>query len=338
MNEEHLMGLAIAEASRGTRLVRPNPRVGAALLSKQGQMALGHHEVAGGPHAEINVLLNCKTQGIDPKGATMAVTLEPCSHFGKTPPCVDALIAAGIQRVLVGSRDPSPKVGGKGIAKLKAAGIDVVVGVMEPECRLLNEAWLTAEAQGFPFVRIKMATSMDGRWRSEKGQSQWITGPEARQAGHLLRTQSDVLVTGMGTVRADNPSLTARKSDGPLESNQPKVVVLTGTDAGRDPTWKIHQHPGGVRFLAGQAGLKPLLQGFLDEGIHELLLEAGPRLTASFLDEGLMNEIHLYMGSRFLGGSFGLSALKDGLLPGFETTVQSTRLLGSDLEVILRKL
>jgi diaminohydroxyphosphoribosylaminopyrimidine deaminase/5-amino-6-(5-phosphoribosylamino)uracil reductase len=224
ITDKNLMALALIEASRSqVTLVRPNPRVGAALVSSSGIIVSGFHKKAGGPHAEIEVFNECKLKGIDTQGATLAVTLEPCSHFGKTPPCAQAVIDAGISKVLYAGLDPNPLVSGRGVKLLQDHGVEVVGGLGSLDAFELNREWLTAHKRKLPFIRIKMATSLDGLMSAQNGDSQWITGVEARNKGHELRAKSELMITGTGTVKKDNPKMSARGKDGKDLERQPQV-------------------------------------------------------------------------------------------------------------------
>ncbi len=323
-----LMRSAIEAAQKSTRQVRPNPKVGAAILFKNGTVLADHHKKFGEAHAERELLKICYEKNFDTRGATMAVTLEPCSHFGKTPPCADALIEAQIARVLVGSLDPHPQVNGEGIKKLKRAGIEVVEGILAAECESLNPEWLQAHRQGFPFIRVKMATSIDGLWTAEDGDSRWITGPEARQRGHELRKSADALITGVGTIERDNPSFTARDSTGNLFEDQPKVIVLSRGPYSLDEK-RIKLHPKGVDLADGR-DLKGFFHKLYEQECLEVLVEAGPRLTQAILESGFFNEVLVFVAPKILGGQGRrLEAFSGGHLPGLELKMTSSQTFNS---------
>jgi len=332
---QRLMSLALEEAVKSPWTVRPNPRVGAALQTLSGEVVSGHHKVFGGPHAEIEVLNECQRRGLSVKRATMAVTLEPCAHAGKTPPCTDALIQAGVARVIVGASDSAKWVDGRGIAALKQAGIEVLQGVLENECLAMNWGWLRAHELGRPYVRIKMATSVDGKWTADDGSSRWITGPCARDLGHELRERSDMVIVGRNTVEVDDPMMTARNVDGGLRAHQPRVCVLSrspervsleGRRLLRQP--RVAEELGAQRsVLRSGADLSNLLKTLYQEQVYELLLESGPTLTHQFLEKKLFDEIHLFMGAKFLGGNgFSMPAFCSGTLPGLTTQILSHQL------------
>ena len=227
-NHEYWMAKAIQLAQQGLYTTHPNPRVGCVLVKDDQLIGQGFHAKAGEGHAEVNALADA-TQAVD--GATAYVTLEPCSHQGKTPPCADALIKAGVARVVYGMQDPNPEVSGKGLAKLKKAGIEIIGPVLEAECEALNPGFIKRMREGLPFVRVKLAMSLDGRTAMESGESQWITGPEARLDVQRLRAQSDAIVTGIGSVLADNPSMTVRIDNNdqdadPKSVRQPLRVIM----------------------------------------------------------------------------------------------------------------
>ncbi|MBS1982578.1 MAG: bifunctional diaminohydroxyphosphoribosylaminopyrimidine deaminase/5-amino-6-(5-phosphoribosylamino)uracil reductase RibD [Bdellovibrionales bacterium] len=316
LSDADLMRQALAEARLGGHAVKPNPQVGAALLSLGGELVLGHHQKVGGPHAEAQVLSECVRRGINPRGATIAVTLEPCSHHGRTPPCADALVNAGVARVIVGGLDPFPLVAGRGLERLRNAGIEVIPDVLREECEALNTEWLFAHRHVRPYVRLKMATSIDGLWTAADGESQWITGPAARARGHELRALADSLITGRGTVERDDPQLTVRLPG--FSAPQPKVWILSRTRtidlAGR----KLASLPG-----RAESRVVADLSAFLSElyQLHQfsVLVEAGPQLTGAFLAAGLFEELWAFTGARLLGGAGArLPAMAGGHLPGLE--------------------
>lgn len=339
MTPEALMRQAITEGSRGGRNVRPNPRVGAALLTTAGQVVVDYHKQVGQPHAEREVLARARAQGLDVKGATLAVTLEPCAHHGRTPPCTEALIAAQLAKVYVGSRDPHPLVAGRGIDQLREAGIEVSENILRSECESLNTEWLQAYRQGFPFVRLKMATSLDGQWTAADGKSQWITGATARNRGHVLRAEADALITGAGTVTRDRPAFTARLENGGLyeAARQPYVFVLSRQHQVVLADTPLAAHPNGAEaVLLADGNLRLFLEKLLARGFTQVLVEAGPSLSTAFLAQALVNEIELFVGGRLLGGTgMRLGELAAGHLPGLELKLLSCSQL-SDGDLHLR--
>lgn len=311
-----LMKIALEEAKKCSRAVRPNPKVGAALLSKDGRVVADHHKKVGEPHAEREVLNRCEEMGIKTQGATMAVTLEPCSHHGRTPPCADAIIEAGVARVLVGVRDPFEKVQGSGLEKLRAAGVKVIEGVLEKECEELNKYWLFAQRKRRPFVQVKMATSLDGLWTAESGDSRWITGDAARHLAHDFRREVDAIITGRGTVEKDNPAMTARNSDGSLSEAQPRVIVFSARPDFDLNRWSIAKHPAGAEVVNPES-LAEFLKDLYNRGVHHALVEAGPKLTHSLMQGGMGDEILLFQSCSILGGEGQrIKSFNFGRLPG----------------------
>ncbi len=223
-----LMSIAIDEAQQvASRDVYPNPRVGAAIICENGEELSSFHALAGSDHAELRLLKLCKTNNLSTEGATLAVTLEPCCHHGKTPPCTDAIIAAKIKRVLIAGVDPFEKVSGEGIKKLEAAGIEVALGIMSVEAEKLNREWLWAHRNKRPFVTLKIASSIDGRWKTAKGEDRWVTSEAARADAHVLRSQVQAIISSSQTITDDNPKMTARMSGDKLFVNQPIPIVFT---------------------------------------------------------------------------------------------------------------
>ncbi len=331
-NNLELMQLALIEArKRQSFETHPNPRVGAALRSLDGKIVSAFHSKAGAPHAEIEVFQKAKELGISTQNATLAVTLEPCSHHGKTPPCSEAVFKAGVSKVLIGSIDPNPLVSGKGVAFLEANGIEVQKNLLKEECFLLNQEWLLSHTRGRPYVRLKMATSLDGSFASEKGQSKWITGPVARNVGHELREKSHLLISGTGTLLKDDPSFAARYENESLRPRQPKVWILerekrTQIDLAK---FKIHKNLNFEGLKNGE-NLDAVLRHAHGFHYYELLIEAGPKLSSAFLKEGLVDELHLFMGTQFLGAKTPrVETFTDGLLPGLEFEIKEFKLLDS---------
>lgn len=305
---------ALAEALRlaeqAVGLTDPNPRVGCVILAADGRrLGAGHTQAAGQPHAEVMALRDAAARGADVRGATAVVTLEPCSHHGRTPPCCDALIAAGIGRVVVAVVDPNPLVAGQGLARLRAAGIAVELAdaASADLSRELNIGFFSRMQRGRPFVRLKSAISLDGRTALPDGRSQWITGPAARADGHAWRRRCGAVLTGIGTVLADDPRLDVRLVP---TARQPLRIVLD--PQGRLPAdARILQPPGEVRVIgAGRADLPALLAQLGREGINELHVEAGPTLSGAFLDAGLVDELLIYQAPLLIGEGRPLAALQ----------------------------
>ena len=274
--------MALAERGRGT--THPNPVVGAVVVAGDEVVGEGWHERAGGPHAELVAL---EAAGEQTRDATLYVTLEPCPHYGRTPPCVDAIVAAGIGRVVVGAPDPNPKTNGQGFARLRQAGVEVELlgGELARHARRQNEAWRTWIAAGRPFVTYKAAVTLDGR--IVVPESRWVTGEESRRRVHELRAASDAVAVGMGTVRADAPRLDARSVEA---ERQPRRLAF-----GTGPL------PEGSELELASGPLDETLKRLAAEGVQSLLLEGGPTLASSFLREGLVDKLLLFVAPTLAG-------------------------------------
>ncbi len=299
--------LALAEQAIG--LTDPNPRVGCVILSPTGAvLGTGHTQAAGQAHAEVMALRDAAARGHDVRGATAVVTLEPCSHHGRTPPCCDALIAAGIARVVAAVQDPNPEVAGRGLARLQAAGVQVELAdaAIAEVARELNIGFFTRMQRGRPFVRLKSAISLDGRTALPDGRSQWITGADARADGHAWRRRAAAVLTGIGTVLADDPRLDVRLVP---SARQPLRLVLD--PRGRLPaTARILQPPGEARVIGpGRVDLAALLVELGAQGINELHVEAGPTLSGAFLEAGLVDELLVYQAPMLIGEGRPLASL-----------------------------
>ena len=316
---------ALRLAARAEGRTAPNPMVGAVLVDPVRQVVLseGVHQGAGHPHAEAEAL---RPLGGQAPGATLYVTLEPCCHHGRTPPCTDALRQSGVSRVVVAMRDPDPRMQGRGLQILRDAGLEVVLGVEEAAARRLNMAWLTARAHGRPLVVLKAAASLDGHIADAHGQSQWITGPAARQAGHTLRDRLDAILIGSGTLLADDPSLTTRLEGGQTGRNALPVLLDSRlrcpTDArvlraGRRPL--IFCAPDAparpalealaevVRVPRSGAGLDwaAVLGALVQRDVHSVLVEGGGRIHRSLLGQGWVDRVELFLAPLVLAGGLG---------------------------------
>jgi diaminohydroxyphosphoribosylaminopyrimidine deaminase / 5-amino-6-(5-phosphoribosylamino)uracil reductase len=345
------MGVALALARRGLGLAAPNPAVGCVIVAKNGQIAgRGWTQMGGRPHAEHEAI---KRAGVQCRGATAYVTLEPCDHEGKTPPCSKALIKANIKRVVVACVDPDPRVSGRGIKRLMDAGIEVVQGILEKEAKYLNNGFFTRLAQGRPLFTLKAATTLDGRIATRSGHSKWITGPEARAKGHMLRARHDAIMIGIGTALTDKPQLTCRiegmelysprriiidsKLQLPLSNllvetaNQIPTIILTATTV--DKRKVIAFKKKGVKVIE----LKPLLSGRLVpelianalgvEGLNSVLLEGGGKLAGSFISAGLIDHLAWFHAPKLIGddgipsiAAYGVESLLD--IQSFQRTAQ----------------
>lgn len=328
IEHERYMKRAIELAERGLGSTSPNPAVGCVIINNGGIVGEGWHEYAGGPHAEANAL---KAAGRAAYGGAMYVTLEPCNIHGKTPPCTKAIIEAGINLVIVGTGDPNPSVNGRGIAELRNAGLKVETGVMAEQIEKMNEAYNKHITTGLPFVTMKVAMSADGRIATKTGSSRWITGEEARARVHLMRSRSDAVMTGIGTIVADNPRLDARL-DNP-QAHQPVRVVIDGqgripadavvvTSANETTTIiattdmmsleksQLLAAAGAevmvVPKTSGRIDLSKLLRELGQRGICSVILEAGSALSSAFISEGLPDKYVFFMAPKLIGGDAAL--------------------------------
>ncbi|MCE4056547.1 bifunctional diaminohydroxyphosphoribosylaminopyrimidine deaminase/5-amino-6-(5-phosphoribosylamino)uracil reductase RibD [Pseudomonas sp. Au-Pse12] len=325
--DAHYMARALELARKGRYSTHPNPRVGCVIVRDGQVVGEGWHVRAGEPHAEVHAL---RAAGELARGATAYVTLEPCSHHGRTPPCADALVSAGVTRVVAAMQDPNPEVAGRGLRRLAEAGIDTHSGVLEGEARAINKGFLKRMEHGLPYVRVKLAMSLDGRTAMASGESQWITGPAARSAVQRLRAESSVVLTGADTVLADDARLTVRAAELGLDAEQtalaisrpPLRVLIDGRlrvplDA---PFFKAgpalvatcaaveEQYANGPECLIvpgadGQVDLRHLLLELAARGVNEVLVEAGPRLAGAFAQLGLVDEYQIFVAGKFLGSS-----------------------------------
>jgi diaminohydroxyphosphoribosylaminopyrimidine deaminase/5-amino-6-(5-phosphoribosylamino)uracil reductase len=314
-------------AERGRRTVAPNPVVGAVLVRDGEVLGEGWHERPGGAHAEVNAL---RAAG-DARGATMYVSLEPCSHHGRTPPCADALVEAGVERVVAAMGDPTPKVGGRGFARLREAGVlvDVADGELELRATRMVAEWLTLSVQGRPHVTYKAAVSADGRTSRGDGKQVWISSPESRRVVHELRAQAGAVAVGIGTVLADDPLLTARDCDPPAKRQPLRVVFdrrgrlpadsqLARTASPEAPVLVV-QAPGAQPPTAGVEaiqvdGIGPALAILGGRRISSLLLEGGPTLATAFLNSGLIDRMMAFTSPHELGHGPGLFTGEERLL------------------------
>lgn len=345
------MGTALEVARRGAGRTAPNPMVGALIVRDGVVVAEGWTQPPGQDHAEPHALSQL---GGRAEGATLYVTLEPCCHWGRTPPCTDSILASGIRRVVVGTVDPFPLVAGKGIEVLREAGLEVTVGVREAECRRLNRGFLRAVTTGLPEVTLKAAISLDGRIASAAGESRWITGPAAREAGHRLRDTHDAVLVGIGTILADDPRLTTRVCGG--RDAVPVVLdtelrmgsharVLAGSRRAMvfcaEDAVGVEQAGGAyVRVPRGDGGVDvvSVLRVLAHRGYHRVLVEGGGRIHRAFLDAGVVDRIELFVNPRVLAGGPGFVAGPGYPLasaPGFR--FEASACVGNDLHVCLER-
>ena len=362
--EAHCIHLALTHADKAERLSDPNPRVGCVLTRPDGQLiGQGHTQAVGGPHAEVMALADAKAQGMDVRGATAYVTLEPCAHHGRTPPCCDALIAAGIAQVVVALQDPNPQVAGQGIARMRAAGIEV--SVLPPgdpaavQARELNIGFFSRMLRHKPWVRMKIAASLDGQTALTNGVSQWITSSEARADGHAWRARASAVLTGVGTALQDKPQLNVRLVETP---RQPHVVVVDS---------RLQMNPQASLFMPGRRSfvyaavpdsakeqalkaigaeviycpgannkvdLAAMLSDLPKHEINELHIEAGHKLNGSLIEAGLVDEFLIYLAPKLLGQGLGMTDLGPYTELGQSTAMRfvSTEQIGPDLRIIAR--
>jgi diaminohydroxyphosphoribosylaminopyrimidine deaminase / 5-amino-6-(5-phosphoribosylamino)uracil reductase len=361
------MARALNLAARGLYTSEPNPRVGCVLVRDGSVVGEGWHRRAGGPHAERVAL---KEAGQAARGATAYVTLEPCCHHGKTPPCTDALLASGIARVVAAMVDPNPLVAGQGLALLRAAGVAVESEVMETQARALNPGFVKRMAQGLPYVRCKLAASLDGRTAMASGESRWITSEEARRDVQFLRARSSAILTGVGTLLADDPSLNVRL--GPLDLpglepgeavrqplrvvvdsrlrtpatarmlSLPGSILIACADGPPEAVAALKSAGAGVHVCpdgAGGVDLESLLRHLAGREFSEVLIEAGPTLAGAFVGAGLVDELILYLAPHLMGdaapGLFHLPGVRR-MAERIPLTLTDTRAVGPDWRLTAR--
>lgn len=345
------MARALQLAERGLYTTTPNPRVGCVIVKDGVVVGEGWHEIAGGPHAEVHALAQAGEQA---RGATAYVTLEPCSHHGRTPPCADALLAAGVGRVIAAMEDPNPLVAGSGLRRLHEAGIAVASGLLQTQAEAINPGFIRRMRDGRPYVRCKLAMSLDGRTAMASGESKWITGSEAREDVQRLRARSCAIVTGIGTVLADDPNLTVRFPLPGGHQRQPLRVVLDPRLSMPEDA-RLLKQPGGVLVVTAcdetaarqrleQAGaavvhlphgldrvdLEGTLRLLAERQVNEVLLETGATLSGAMLQAGLVDEMVIYMAPLLMGDAArGLFRL-----PGMERMEQRIELNITDLRAV----
>ena len=354
--DHNYMARALRQAEGGLLSTSPNPRVGCVIVKDGCVVGEGWHVRAGEAHAEIHAL---QAAAMHARGATVYVTLEPCSHHGRTPPCAEALIAAGVSRVVVAMQDPNPQVAGEGLAQIRKAGIQVDCGLLGNEAQELNIGFVARMTRGRPWLRMKLAASLDGKTALTNGVSQWITGPAARHDGHRWRARACAILTGIGTVRDDDPQLNVRGVDTP---RQPLKVVVDSRlelpldarllraggvlvaaaveDAARLAV--LRERGAEVVYLPGPGGkvdLSALMHELARRGVNEVHAEAGFKLNGSLLQAGLVDELLLYLAPCLIGdaarGMFNLPGLDS--LDGKRTlAIRDARMVGADLRLLAR--
>ncbi|WP_042342436.1 bifunctional diaminohydroxyphosphoribosylaminopyrimidine deaminase/5-amino-6-(5-phosphoribosylamino)uracil reductase RibD [Bacillus timonensis] len=352
------MSLAINVAKAGVGQTSPNPVVGAVIVNEGRVVGIGAHLKAGEPHAEVHAI---RMAGEKAKNATAYVTLEPCSHHGKTPPCADLLITSNVKRVVIATTDPNPLVAGKGIAKLKAAGIEVEVGVCKEQADQLNAVFYHFLEKKLPYVTLKSATTLDGKIATVTGESKWITGEAARNDVHLYRSIHDAILVGVNTVLVDNPSLTTRLPNG--TGKNPIRIILDSTlrtpldtnvvNDGKAETWivvtnkvtqeKINEFSGkkGVRVLQlpeSSLSVTAVLTLLGEESISSIFVEGGAEVNGSFLKEKAINQVIVYLAPKLFGGKhaptsiggIGVESIDDAV----QLTIKSVEQLGEDIKIV----
>lgn len=333
--DHQFMAEALAQAHKALYLSNPNPRVGCVIVKDGQVIGRGFTQKVGSAHAEVQALANARSLGNDPTSSTIYVTLEPCSHTGRTPPCVDALIAAKPAKVIVAMSDPNPLVAGRGLEKLRAAGIEVQCGLLEPEAQALNRGFISRMTRGLPWVRMKIAASLDGKTALPDGHSQWITGALARADGHHWRAQACAIITGVGTVKEDDPSLNVREVkterqpwriiiDSKLETpstakilndiDQAGIMIICASLNGSEMQEKAKVFTArGIEVIAmanvfGKVDLPKLFSYLAQEReMNEIHVEAGFKLNGSLLCEDCVDELLLYYAPFFIGEGIGMA-------------------------------
>jgi diaminohydroxyphosphoribosylaminopyrimidine deaminase/5-amino-6-(5-phosphoribosylamino)uracil reductase len=354
--DHELMARALRLAERGLWSTMPNPRVGCVIAANGEIVGEGWHEKAGEPHAEIHALKNA---GLLAKNATAYVTLEPCSHHGRTPPCADALVAAGVKRVVVAMRDPNPQVAGKGAQRLLEAGVSVQTGLLQHQAESLNPGFISRMTRGRPWLRLKVAATLDGKTALNNGVSQWITGADARRDAHRLRARSCAMLTGIGTALGDNPSLNVRDVeserqplkvvvdthlrlplDAKLLAGAPLLVATASKDEARIRALEL----AGAEVLKmpspqGRVDLHGLLAELGRREFNEVTVEAGQTLNGALLQAGLVDELVMYMAPMLFGdrarGMFGLPEMTE-MGMRLDLGVSDMRMLGKDMRITAR--
>lgn len=353
--ENQFMRLALELAEKARGRTSPNPMVGAVVVKDEKIIGTGYHKKAGAPHAEVHALAEA---GEKAEGADLYITLEPCNHFGRTPPCTEAIIKAGIKRVMIALEDPNPLVCGKGIQRLRSSGVEVYERIMEEEAKRLNEVFLKYIRTKLPFVALKAAISLDGKIATETGQSQWITGEEARLNGHMLRNTYDAILVGIGTVKADNPSLTCRLPDGEgrdpvrvivdsklsispqarvLHLNSPAPTIVATTE--QAPQERIREIEKLAEVIVVNEGplvsLPSLLEKLGEQAITSVLVEGGGKINGSFLRQQLVDKYYFYVAPKIIGGAESPGPFQGKGIAELEKTVILENLsvshLGNDL-------
>jgi len=360
------MSRALALAARGLYTTEPNPRVGCVLVQGDEAVGEGWHVQAGEGHAEMNALTQAGEQA---RGATAYVTLEPCSHFGKTPPCADALIKAGVSRVVAAMQDPNPQVAGTGLQRLREAGIEVSCGLLEEQARELNPGFIKRMQQGLPWVRVKLAMSLDGRTAMASGESKWITGPAARADVQRLRARSGAVISGADSVLLDDSALTVRASELGLPDDEaaaavqrqplrvlidslrrvpldqrffreagPTLVISTSAEQAAESYQTIGSELLALPGDDGKVELSTVLRTLAERGCNEVLVEAGAGLSGAFWRAGLVDELIVYMAPRLLGSQARplMQLPFESMSEAMDVAVTDMRAIGQDWRITAR--
>ena len=352
------MALALEWAAKGMYITAPNPRIGCVIVRDGEVIGAGHTQPAGQAHAEIQAMRDAQARGSDVRGATAYVTLEPCSHHGRTPPCSNALIQAGLGRVVAAMVDPNPLVAGRGLAQLEAAGIAVSAGIMADEAYELNIGFFNRMRFKKPWVRLKTAASLDGATALDSGESQWITSLDARADGHAFRARAQAILTGIGTVKADNPQLTVRGMATPMQPRRVIVDSRLEIDPGArilqgEPCWIVAAQADDAKAAqlraaghdvillpnsAGKVDLPALMLELGRREINELHVEAGSKLNASLVREGCVDELLVYLAPSLIGPGQGMFALPPlaRLQDKFALRFHGVQQVGPDLRILAR--
>lgn len=360
MIDQAYMAQALQLAQQGLYSTHPNPRVGCVIVNNGKVVGQGWHQCAGQPHAEVHALREAGTLA---KGATAYVTLEPCSHHGRTPPCADALINAGVTRVVAAMQDPNPQVAGNGLKRLQAAGIEVASGVLEVSARELNCGFIKRMETGLPWVRVKLAMSLDGRTAMANGESQWITGSPARSDVQRLRARSSIVVTGADTLLRDAARLTVRANELGLDAEQtawaqtrtverlvidsqlrvPTTAAFFQAGKALVATLKEQENQPDIEYLKlpnlqNKVDLAALLKCLAARACNEVLVEAGPRLAGAFVEQGLVDELYIYMAPKLMGSQAQplLQLPLEHMNQAYSLDIQDMRAIGQDWRIIAR--
>lgn len=338
INDIQIMSLALKLASQGRHGVGANPMVGCVITKNDQPIAQGYHQTYGQAHAEINALAQLNHQA---QAATLYLTLEPCSHQGKTPPCAQAIINSGVSKVIIAMLDPNPLVNGQGVAMLKAAGIIVQIGLLAEQAILLNRGYITRMHHGRPFVTCKIASSLDGKTAMHSGESKWITGEYARQEVQTLRSTHQAIMTGSGTLLADNPCMTLRQAGVDFT---PLRIVIDGKHQITDTTLNIFSDEAPTQVFnpdntplasSGKLDLRAVLQQLGHQGINSILLEAGPGLIGAMIEYQLIDEFIIYTAPLLMGSSAHsmIQLPIDTMSQALRLTISDVRMVGDDLRI-----